>query len=331
MLPRRVLQQLPVLLEGAGVELVSPLLRLLECPAAGIDERGEGRVVDVQLVLPAHRVPERPGRACAVDGRLGGLFRESGHVENVETDTSVGERRRQRLLDGRVVVSLAHGEPDDLVVGIGGELHGVLAETVLQGLEELLVAGLEYLEGHVVLDALAAGLVGQALDVVGSALARVAYDEDRRVQIALDGGHVLDQLLGAPEGGLVPAQDALVGRVGSSALGAVVAAPADGEHRCERELVPSQPGQRALDVPVPQGALDHGAVIEHAPVQIVGDVGDLVDVYPAVGILPCKVGYVLEVPAVLQDLHELDVGELGGIPAHDHVDVRPLDEILVEV
>ena len=56
-----------------------------------------------------------------------------------------------------------------------------------------------------------------------------------------------------------------------------------------------------------------------------------VDVDLPVLILPREVGDVLEVPSVLEHLHQLDVRELSGVSPHDHIDVRPLDEVLVEV
>ena len=55
-----------MVLEGACSELVSPLFRMLEDPASGIDERGEGRIVDEQLVLLPDGGPEPLGRSGAV-------------------------------------------------------------------------------------------------------------------------------------------------------------------------------------------------------------------------------------------------------------------------
>ena len=53
-LPRRVVQEHPVLLQRPRPERVSPLLGLLEDPAPGIDEGREGRVVDEQAVVLPH-------------------------------------------------------------------------------------------------------------------------------------------------------------------------------------------------------------------------------------------------------------------------------------
>ena len=332
MLPRGVVQKPPVLLEGAGAERVTPFGRILEDLAPGIDERCERRIVDEQLVLLLDGGPELLGHPGAVHCRFPVLIRQSVHVEQVEPAASALERGGDGLLDGLVGVSLAQNRTDLLIMGVRGELDrpSVLERTV--HIVEVLHPGtVEQLDDDVVLDTAIPALLEEALGVSRTVLPQIPDDEYRGVQVGLDDAYVLCELLGAPEGGLLPAYHVPIGEMGPSAFGAVDRAPADGEHGGQGELVPPVPGQGPFDVHIPHDVPDHHAVVELDGIQRIEGIGQTVVVDLPVIVLPDQVRDLRQVPSPLQGLHHPDRWHLGGVPAHDQIDLGAPDELLPEV
>ena len=151
MLPRGAVEQLPVVLQGARAELVSPLLGVLEGTAAGIDERRERRIVDEQIVALPDAVPQPLGAPGGLHGGLAGLLRETGHEEQVEPAAAVLEGGGQGALDGLVGVTLAEGHAHGLVIGVGGELDAPSAsEGAVAFLEVLGVGSVEQFDDEMV-------------------------------------------------------------------------------------------------------------------------------------------------------------------------------------
>ena len=129
----------------------------------------------------------------------------------------------------------------------------------------------------------------------------------------------------------MPAAHLLVGIAGASAFGAPHGASADSENGRQGDLRPGPPGQGPGDVHGPHHALYHDPVVEYDAVQVVRHIGEAVVVHSAARILPYEVRDGGEVLPLGQRLHHADGGLLGGVPAHDQVDLRALDQLFPEV
>ena len=173
--------------------------------------------------------------------------------------------------------------------------------------------------------------------VIQPRLADVAQHEDRPPAEAPNVANIAGQSLRRAKGRLPAIEHpAERGRRAATSL-AIVHAPPAGQCRCNGITQPFTERDKSNEVTVANHGFDHVAVVNQYVVEAVRDVGDGIGVYPACGILPGKVGNVLQhrthpPPPVAADVaHELEHRLFGGIPAHHVIYFRPGDDLLVEI